>query len=66
MTGYFQRFAEIVVSKGLDDESVAVLNAAIKAVKPTLKCILRLAGFIRKRNNMLPRSTCLKGVQQRS
>jgi tetratricopeptide (TPR) repeat protein len=62
MTGYFQRFAEIVVSKGLDDESVAVLNAAIKSGEADPKMYITLGKIYQKKKQYAPAINLFKKV----
>jgi Predicted N-acetylglucosaminyl transferase len=49
LTGYFQRFSEIVVAKGLDDEAVTVLNAAIKSGEADTKMFVTLGKIYQKK-----------------
>jgi tetratricopeptide (TPR) repeat protein len=49
LTGFFQRFGEIVVSKNLEDEAVTVLNAAIKNNEADPKILITLGKIYQKK-----------------
>ena len=49
INGYFQRFGEIVVAKGADEEAMAVLNAAIKSGEADMKMYMTLGKIYQKK-----------------
>ena len=62
LTGYFQRFSEIVVAKGLDDEAMAVLNAAIKSGEADPKMYITLGKIYQKKKQYASAISLFKKV----
>ena len=62
LSGYFQRFGEIVVAKGIDDEAMAVLNAAIKSGEADTKMYATLGKIYQKKKQFVAAINLFKKV----